>query len=320
NWSGVESVEEKLDRLDENIALAGLKSAEAVPLIAPLLNLPVPDKYPPLLLSPEQQRKRLLATLIGWLFGTNRGQPPPVVLEDLQWSDPSSLELQQLTVEQNATVPMLLLYTARPEFRAPWPMRAHHTQITLNRLSRSQAREMVTRVAASGALPENVLDTVVERTGGVPLFAEELTRALLEGGTVVHTIPASLQNSLMARLDRLGSAKDVAQVASVIGREFSYELLHIVSKMTEDELQSALAKLTEAELIYARGIPPEAIYQFKHALVQDAAYEALLKSHRRQLHRRVAETLAEIYPEVAETQPELLALHWTEAGAAEPAV
>jgi class 3 adenylate cyclase/tetratricopeptide (TPR) repeat protein len=320
NWSGVESVEEKLDRLDENIALAGLKPAEAVPLIAPLLNLPVPDKYPPLLLSPEQQRKRLLATLIGWLFGTTRGQPPVVVLEDLQWSDPSSLELQQLTAEQNATVPMLLLYTARPEFRAPWPMRAHHTQITLNRLSRSQAREMVTRVAASEALPEDVLDTVVERTGGVPLFAEELTRALLEGGTVVHPIPATLQNSLMARLDRLGSAKDVAQVASVIGREFSYELLHIVSKMTEDELQSALAKLTEAELIYARGIPPEAIYQFKHALVQDAAYEALLKSHRRQLHRRVAETLAEIYPEVAETQPELLALHWTEAGAADPAV
>jgi class 3 adenylate cyclase/tetratricopeptide (TPR) repeat protein len=322
NWSGVESVEEKLDRLDENIALAGLKPAEAVPLIAPLLNLPVPDKYPPLLLSSEQQRKRLLATLIGLLIGTTRGQPLVVVLEDLQWSDPSSLDLQQLTVEQNATVPMLLLYTARPEFRAPWPMRAHHTQITLNRLSRSQAREMVTRVAASEALLKDVLDTVVERAGGVPLFAEELTRAVLEGGTAeaVRAIPATLQDSLMARLDRLGTAKDAACVASVIGREFSYELLHAVSTMTEDELQSALAKLTEAELIYARGIPPEAIYQFKHALLQDAAYEALLKSRRRQLHRRVAETLAEKYPEVAETQPELLALHWTEAGAAEPAV
>ena len=145
---------------------------------------------------------------------------------------------------------------------------------------------------------------------------------MLEGGTAdaVHTIPATLQDSLTARLDRLGPAKDVAQVASVIGREFPYELLHAISPITEDELQSSLAKLTEAELVYARGIPPEAIYQFKHALVQDAAYEALLRSRRRQLHRRVAETLAEKYPEVAERQPELLALHWTEAGAVEPAV
>jgi class 3 adenylate cyclase/tetratricopeptide (TPR) repeat protein len=322
NWRGTETVEEKLDRLEENIALAGLKPAEALPLIAPLLNLPVPDKYPPLLLSPEKQRKRLLATLIGLLMGTTRAQPLVVVLEDLQWSDPSSLELQQLIVEQNTTVPMLLLYTARPEFRVPWPMRAHHAQITLNRLNRAQAREVVTRVAASRALPKDVLDTVVERAGGVPLFTEELTRAVLEGGSpeAGRAIPATLQDSLMARLDRLGPAKDAAQVASVIGREFSYELLHEVSPMTEDELQSALAKLTEAELVYTRGIPPQASYQFKHALVQEAAYEALLKSHRRQLHRRVAETLAEKFPEVADTQPELLALHWTQAGAAEPAV
>ncbi|HEY2486754.1 MAG TPA: AAA family ATPase [Candidatus Binataceae bacterium] len=322
DWRGTESVAEKLDRLDENIALAGLKPAEAVPLIAPLLNLPVADKYPPLLLSPGQQRKRLLATLIGLLFGTTRAQPLVLVLEDLQWSDPSSLELQQLTVEQNATVPMLLLYTARPEFRASWPMRAHHTQITLNRLSRSQMREMVTRVAALEVLPKDVLDSVVERTDGVPLFAEELTLAVLEGGSAeaVRAIPATLQDSLMARLDRLGPAKDVAQVASVIGREFSYELLHAVSPMAEDELQSALTRLGEAELVYTRGIPPEASYQFKHALVQDAAYEALLKSRRRQLHRRVAETLAEKFPEAAVTRPELLALHWTEAGAAEPAI
>jgi class 3 adenylate cyclase len=321
-WRGDESVEDKLGQLGRALEQAELKVGEAVSLIAPLLNLPVPEIHAPLRLSPEQQRKRLLATLAGWILGKARTRPLVIVMEDLQWVDPSTLELQQLLVEQGVSAPLLLLCTARPEFRVPWPTRAHHTQITLSRLNRSQAREMVTRVAASAKLSEDVLDVVVDRAGGVPLFAEELTRAVLEDGTAeaVRTIPATLQDSLMARLDRLGPAKDAAQIAAVIGREFSYELLQAVSPMSEEELQSALARLADAELIYARGIPPEASYQFKHALVLDTAYEALLKSRRRELHRRVAERLAEKFPEVADARPEILARHWTEAGAAEPAV
>ena len=321
-WHGDESQEERVVQLERSLDLTGLKLGEAVPLIAEMLNLPIPTKYPPLMFAPDQKRRRLMANLAAWVLHAARLQPVVIVLEDLHWVDPSTLELMQTLVEQAVTASLLLLCTARPEFRLPWPMRAHHVQITLNRLNPSETREVVTRVVASIALPKDVLDTVVERTGGVPLFAEELTRSVLEGGTAktVHTIPATLQQSLMARLDRLGPAKDVAQVASVIGREFSYELLHAVSSTAEDELQSALTRLGEAELIYARGIPPEAIYQFKHALVQDAAYEALLKSRRRELHRRIANLITERFRQAATEQPEVLAHHWSGAGELEEAL
>jgi tetratricopeptide (TPR) repeat protein len=227
-----------------------------------------------------------------------------------------------MLVEQVATAPLMLLYTARPEFHAPWPMRAHHVQVTLNRLNDRQTREMVAGVAARVALAKEVIDTVVKRTDGVPLFAEELTRLILEGDghPVAREIPATLNDSLSARLDRLGPAREVAQVAAVIGREFTYELLHAVSPMPENELQSSLEKLADAELIYTRGIPPEAIYQFKHGLIHDAAYEALLKSKRKELHRRVARAITEKFSKEAEAQPQILARHWTEAGDAEPAI
>src|SRR5262249_12675839 len=251
-----------------------------------------------------------------------RVQPLLMVMEDLHWIDPSTLELAQKLVEQAATTPLMLVYTARPEFRSPWPMRAHHGQITLNRLSEGDTREMVARVVAQTALARDLIDTVVKRTDGVPLFAEELTRLILEGDgrSVAHEIPATLLDSLTARLDLLGPAKEVAQIAAVIGREFSFELLQAVGSMGGAELQSALNKLVDAELIYARGIAPEATYQFKHALIQDAAYEALLKSRRRELHHRVAQTIGERFAAVAEAQPEVLARHWTEAGQAEPAI
>src|SRR5271165_2667294 len=238
-----------------------------------------------------------------------------MAVEDVHWFDASTLELMQLLVEQGATSSVLLLYTARPEFLAPWTPRAHHTHVILNRLTARDAREMVVQAVATTALSGEAIDKVIERTGGVPLFVEELTRAVLERGDTKPTareIPATLHDSLMARLDRLGRAKEVAQIASVIGREFSYELLHVVSPMPEDDLQSALAGLAEAELIYARGIPPEATYTFKHALIQDTAYEALLKSRRRELHRRVAEAMTESFPEMAETQLEVVARHWTD--------
>jgi predicted ATPase len=246
-----------------------------------------------------------------------------VATEDLHWADPSTLELTQLLVEQGAHARLLLLYTTRPEFHAPWPMRAHHTQINLNRLTARNVRTMVAQVAARIALSDDTVATVVERTGGVPLFVEELTRAVLESGDAKLTgreIPATLHDSLMARLDRLGPAKEVIQVGAVIGSEFSYELLHAVHPIAEADLQATLRRLADAELLYVRGIAPEATYQFKHALIRDAAYEALLKSRRKELHQRVAQTIDERFEELKDAQPEVLGRHWSDAGDNDKAV
>ncbi len=315
--------EQLLAELVSRLELAGLKPAEAIPQLAPLLNLPLPAEYPPSALSPEQQRRRLLTTLVEWVIGAARVQPLVIAIEDLHWVDPSTLELIQLLVEQGAKARLLLLYTARPEFRAPWVMRAHHMQITLNRLSANDVRTMVGQVAAQNALPDETIAAVVERTGGVPLFVEELTRAVLESGATKlggREIPATLHDSLMARLDRLGPAKEVAQVAAVLGREFSYELLHAVHPIAEDDLRGALSKLADAELVYVRGIAPDATYQFKHALIQDAAYEALLKSRRKELHLMVARTIDEKFASLKEEHPEVLARHWSEAGEIDRAI
>jgi len=301
--NGDKSAEVLLAQLEPRLELAGLKPAETIPLIAPLLNLPLSDKYPPLPLSPEQQRRRLLATLVEWVLGTARVQPLVVATEDLHWADASTLELIQLLVEQGATARLLLLYTARPEFRAQWPPRAHYTQVTLSRLSARNVRTMVEEVAARRAMSDETIATVIERTGGVPLFVEELTRAVLESSDAKLTgraIPVTLHDSLMARLDRLGPAKEVAQVAAVIGSEFSYDLLNTVYATPEAELQQALRNLADAELVYVRGIPPDATYLFKHALIRDAAYEALLRSKRRQYHHKIAEVLQERFPDIVE--------------------
>jgi class 3 adenylate cyclase/predicted ATPase len=315
--------EYQLAQLTPRLELAGIKAAEAIPLIAPLLNLRLPPEYPPSALAPDQQRRRLLATLVEWVLGSARVQPLMIVTEDLHWADPSTLELIQLLVEQGATARLLLSYTARPEFRAPWPIRAHHTQINLNRLSVRDIRTMIVQVAASEPLADDTVAAVVERTGGVPLFVEELTRAVLESGETILTgreIPATLHDSLMARLDRLGAAKEAVQVGAVIGSEFSYGLLHAVHPIAEGELQAALRKLTDAELLYVRGIAPDATYQFKHALIRDAAYEALLKTRRRELHREVAQTLTAKFGEIVEAHPEVLARHYAEAGLIEQAI
>jgi predicted ATPase len=281
-WRADQSTEEQTAKLESALELAGLKGADAVPLVAPLLNLGLPAKYPPLVLPAEQQRRRLLATLVEWALGTARAQPTVITIEDLHWADPSTLELIQLLCEQGAQERLLLLYTARPEFRAQWPPRAHHGQITLNRLSARNVRTMVQEVAARKALSDETLAAVVERTGGVPLFIEELTRAVLENADAKapRAIPVTLHDSLMARLDRLGRAREVLQIGAVIGVEFSYELLHAVHAIGEADLQQLLRTLTDAELLYVRGIAPEATYRFKHALIQDAAHEALLKSRR----------------------------------------
>jgi predicted ATPase/class 3 adenylate cyclase len=314
---GEATVQDQIGEVTPSLKLAGLKPKEALSLLAPLLSLSLPPEYPTSTLSPEEQRRRLLATLVEWVLGSARAQPLVVATEDLHWADPSTLELIQLLVEQCLTAPLLLLYTARPEFRPQWSPRAHHIQLTLNRLAARDVRTMVEELAAHKALSKDTVAAVVERTGGVPLFIEELTRAVLESGDTKlkgRAIPATLHDSLMARLDRLGAAKEVIQIGAVIGGGFSYTLLHAVHPIPEADLQRALERLTDAELLYVRGIAPDATYQFKHALIRDAAYEALLKTRRRELHRRIANVIDQSFREVAEAHPELLAHHYTEAG------
>jgi class 3 adenylate cyclase/tetratricopeptide (TPR) repeat protein len=321
-WRGEDSAEQRLSQLAQALELAGLTPGRAIPLIAPLLNLPLPPKYPPLTLAPEQQRRRLLATLVGWVVGVARAQPLVIVIEDLHWADPSTLELIQHLVEQATAARLLLLYTARPEFRAQWSQRAHHAHLVLDRLSNRQARVMVENIASQKELSAETVETVLRRATGVPLFVEELTRDVMERSEppTQHQIPETLHDSLMARLDRLGSARELAQIGATIGREFSHELLRIVAGVSDPELQVALDRLIGADLLYARGSPPEASYVFKHELVQEAAYGALLKSRRRELHQRIAHTLEQRFPDIARSAPELVAHHCTEAGLIEPAV
>jgi class 3 adenylate cyclase/tetratricopeptide (TPR) repeat protein len=315
--------EQRFRALGSSLGSTANERTQPAPLIASLLAPPVNSNSAASSMPPEQQRKQLLAALVAWTFEIAKAQPLVIATEDLHWADPSTLELIQLLVEQGATARLMLLYTARPEFRAAWPLRAHHTQINLNRLSTRNVRMMVGQVAARKALSDETVAAVVERTSGVPLFVEELTRVVLETGNeklIGREIPVTLHDSLMARLDRLGPAKEVAQVGAVIGGEFSYELIRAVHPIAETDLEEALRTMADRDLLYVRGIAPEAIYQFKHALIRDAAYEALLKSRRKELHRQVAHTIEEKFPALNLAHPEVLARHWTEADEPEHAI
>jgi hypothetical protein len=318
---GDESPAERVERLEQALARAQVNLDEAVPLIAEMLNLPVPAKYPPLKIPHDRKRQHLFYALTAWVLGVARNQPLVVVVEDLHWVDPSTLELLQILAQQGASVPLMLLCTARPEFRAPWQAQSHHSVLALNRLNAGETRELIAGVIAHELTPQ-MIEVVVKRTDGVPLFAEELARLMQEsaGGLGERDIPATLQDSLAARLDRLGRAKDIAQLGAVLGREFPYKLLAAIAPLPEDELQTGLAKLADAELIYARGLPPEASYQFKHALIRDAAYEALLRSRRRELHAKIAQTLEASFAETASAHPEMVAHHYTMAARPEQAV
>ena len=243
-----------------------------------------------------------------------------LALEDVHWADPTTLDFIRGVVERGARAPLLLLITARPEFRPPWAIRSHHATISLAPLDQSQVRQMVTELSARHALSKQIVDGVTERSGGVPLFVEEVTRLLLERGeqTGAQAIPPTLQQSLMARLDRLGPAKEVAQIAAVIGRDFSYTLLRAAVGM--DDLARSLDRLAEADILLVQGVPPQSEYRFKHALIQDAAYENLLKSRRQVLHRRLGEVLRDQFTAIAATQPELVAHHFSQAGLIEAAI
>jgi class 3 adenylate cyclase/predicted ATPase len=313
--------ERRLSDLENTLALIKLDPAENVPLLAPLLDIPVPPELTPIL-APEELRHRQLAALTNWLMAGARAQPIVLALEDLHWTDPTTLDVLRGIAERGALAPLFVLLTARPEFRPPWGARSHHAAISLVPLDRHQVRQMVEELAARHALAKEVIEGVTERTGGVPLFVEEVTRLLLErseqGG--IQAIPPTLQQSLTARLDRLGPAREVAQIAAVIGRGFSYQLVHAVAKMEDGALQAALERLAEADILLVQGLPPESEYRFKHALIQDAAYENLLKSRRQTLHRRTGEVLRDQLAATAAAEPELLAHHFTQAGLTEAAI
>jgi class 3 adenylate cyclase/predicted ATPase len=325
----------KLGKLEQALSQYRLPLEESVPLFAPLLSLPIPeDRYPPLNLSPQRTRQRTLEAIVAILQEHAAQQPVLFILEDLHWTDPTTLELLSLLIDQIPTTSVLMLLTCRPTFQPSWSHRSYLSEVTVNRLSHAQVAQIVNRITDGKTLPQEVLVQIVEKADGVPLFVEEMTKAILESGYLKETnthyaltgslstfaIPATLQDSLMARLDRLVTAKGLAQLAAVIGRQFPYDLLQAVSQLDASTLQRELGRLVEAEIVYQRGLPPQASYLFKHALIRDSAYESLLKSTRQHYHQRIAQVLETQFPETTEGQPELLAHHYTEAGLTEKAV
>src|SRR5262245_31471730 len=287
--------DERLGKLEHALRQYRLPVEESVPLLAPLLSLALPEpRYPQLNLSPQRQRQKTLEALVAILLEHAERQPVLFILEDLHWTDPSTLEFINLLIDQTPTASMLVLLTCRSHFQPGWHHRSYLTEMTVNRLSHAQVEQIVAGITDGKTFPAEVLQQIIEKTDGVPLFVEELTKAILESGALkavdahyelmgalsTFAIPATLQDSLMARLDRLVTAKAVAQYAAVIGRQFTYPLLQVVSQLDETMLQHELGRLVEAEIVYQRGVPPQATYVFKHTLIQDAAYESLLRSTR----------------------------------------
>ena len=316
----------KLDKLDVLLAKSFTPKSDAA-LFADLLSLPNNGRYPTIEMSPQQRRQRTLEALINQIVALAEQSPVLMIVEDIHWIDPTTLEVLGRGIDRIKSVGVLLVITYRPEFEPPWIGRPYVTALTLSRLGEREIGSMIDRVAGNKALPDGIRQDIIERTDGIPLFVEEMTKAVFEAATEgaaeqiaaavpasALAIPASLHASLLARLDRLGPAKEMAQIGAAIGREFSHALLAAVVRKQERELQAALERLIEAELLFRQGMPPHATYLFKHALVQDAAYGTLLREPRRALHARIAETLESQFAEVRENQPELLARHFTEAG------
>jgi class 3 adenylate cyclase/predicted ATPase len=326
-----DTAQTKLNKLDALLAPSSTPRDDAA-LFAEMLSLPNDGRYPALELIPQQRRQKTLEALILQVVALARQNPVLMIFEDAHWADPTSLELFGRIVDGIPSLRVLLIVTYRPEFDPPWIGRAHVTALTLNRLGEREIASMIDGVTGNESLPASIRQDIIERTDGVPLFVEEMTKAVLEAGSesaaeytaaavpsLALAVPASLHASLMARLDRLGSAKEVTQIGAVIGREFSHALLAAVARKLETELQSALERLFEAGLLFRQGVPPHATYLFKHALVQDAAYSTLLREPRRALHARITEILESQFLDVADSQPELLARHCTEAGLIEKA-
>src|SRR5438128_338590 len=308
--------------------------AGVAPLFAALLSIPFGERYAPLALSPAQQRRQTLAALLDQIEGLARREPVLLLFEDAHWADATSLELLDLIVERVRQLPVLALFTFRPEFEAPWIGLPNVGTLTLGRLDRDGVESMVAWVTGGRVLPAEVTEQIVGKTDGNPLFVEELAKTVLEAGILVEdaegyrlegplpplAIPETLQDSLMARLDRRAPVREIAQIGAAIGRDFSYSLLRALVGRDEIALKHGLAQLEQAGLVFRRGEPPEATYSFKHALVRDAAYESLLKSRRQQLHGQIARALEEKFADIVASQPEIVARHFTEAGLVDPAI
>jgi class 3 adenylate cyclase len=328
-----DSSEQRLDKMQALLVGSEAQVGEAAPLLAALLSLPT-ERYPPLTVSPQKQKDKTLEALAAQVEALARRQPLLMVFEDAHWIDPTSQELLELFLAKLQSLSILLVITYRPEYTPAWVGQHHVTSLTLNRLGRRRAEELVAKLTGGKPLPVEVLEQIVAHTDGVPLFVEELTKSVLESKLLREAsdryileaplpalaIPTTLRDSLIARLDRLAPVREVAQMGACIGREFSYELLATLSPLEGKRLDEALEQLVTTGLVFRRGTPPDAIYTFKHALVQDAAYDSLLKSRRSQLHGTIARVLEERSPATRETEPELLAHHYTAAGLIEEAI
>src|SRR5215470_17533155 len=326
--------EQRLDKLEAVLAMGASQVQAVAPLFAALLSIPFGERYAPLALSPTQQRRRTLAALLDQFEGLASRQPILLSFEDAHWADATSLELLDLTVERVRQLPVLALFTFRPEFEPPWAGLPNVGTLTLGRLDRNDVESMVARVTGGRILPAEVTEQIVAKTDGNPLFVEELTKTVLEAGILIEShdgyrldgplpplaIPETLQDSLMARLDRLAPVREIAQIGAAIGREFSYSLVRALVGRDETALKDGLAQLEQAGLVSRRGEPPDAVYSFKHVLVRDAAYESLLKSRRQQLHGQIARALEQSFADIVASQPEIVAQHFTAAGLVEPAI
>jgi predicted ATPase len=329
-----DTAEQRLDKLEAVLAQATNDVSEVAPLFADMLSIPTGTRYPTSTLTPQKRKEKTLASLIAQVEGLCAREPLLMVFEDVHWSDPTTRESLDLLTDRVPTLRALVIITFRPEFTAPWIGRPNVTLLSLNRLPPRKRVEMILHVTGGKALPKEIVDQIVDRTDGVPLFIEELTKTVLESEVVSEAgdkyavtgpvtplaIPTSLQASLLARLDRLAPTREVAQIGAALGRSFSHDLISAVAQMPQQRIDDALEQLVSAEFIFRRGTAPDAEYNFKHALVQDAAHSTLLRNRRQQIHARIASTLEGRFPELVAAQPQVIAQHCSEAGLNEKAV
>jgi AAA ATPase domain/Adenylate and Guanylate cyclase catalytic domain len=325
-----DTAEQRLDKLEAVLMQANNDISETAPLLANLLSIPTGSRYLEVGLTPQKRKEKTLAALVAQVEGLSSREPALMVFEDVHWSDPTTREWLDLLIDRVSAMCVLVIITFRPEFAPPWIGRPHVTLMSLNRLSRRQRADVIAGVTGGKALPKEITEQIIDRTDGVPLFIEELTKSVVESGLVTKAgdhysivgpiaplaIPTTLHASLLARLDRLAPTRGVAQIGAALGRSFSHEVISAVAQMPQERVDAALEQLVSAELIFRRGAPPDAEYTFKHALVQDVAYSTLLRSSRQQLHARIAATLESGFPETVAAEPSLLAQHCTEAGLA----
>jgi class 3 adenylate cyclase/tetratricopeptide (TPR) repeat protein len=329
-----ESPEARLDKVEAFMVGNNGRPLDDVRFVASMLSVPCEERYGAQPMTPHKHKDETLRTLVDFVEAGARRQPSVILFEDLHWADPTTLDVLDLLIDRVRSFPLLVVLTHRPEFPSRWSQHGHVTALNLAKLTRAQSRTLVSGIARDKTLPADLLKRIIGKTDGVPLYVEELTRAVLESGQLRDmgdryeyagevesiTIPATLRDSLMARLDRVMPVKEVAQIGASIGREFSYELISAIAPIEQPELDDALARLTDSGLAYRRGTPPDATYTFKHALVQDAAYDSLLKSRRQQLHGKIARVIEQRFPHIKDTEPEVLAHHYTQMGLANKAI